>query len=184
MLRFLLQAQLWGYAPVGSSVYVNVTKDGYGWMNYLVEEVTSEDGSWMGKIEAGTEPQDQVGAGFRVEVTNTVPSTGDTTTLTLTDVAFGDVWFCSGQVSCDWSGGGVLTSDWSVQHGVAGEGCPERCGGAGAGGAVRGGAAAEDRAGGGHRASHGAAGIPHTVDQAHTCKRCLMMTMICSHYIN
>ena len=42
-----------------------------------------------------------LGPGYRIEVVNTVIP-GGTNTITLHDVAFGDVWFCSGQSNMEW----------------------------------------------------------------------------------
>ena len=70
---------------------------------YKSDPVTSGDNShWMVKMEDDQHLESQlVGPGYTVDVTNTDIS-GDAHTISLVDVAFGDVWFCSGQSNMEW----------------------------------------------------------------------------------
>ena len=70
---------------------------------YKSELVTSGDNShWIVKLEDDQHLESQlVGPGYTVDVTNTDIS-GEAHTISLVDVAFGDVWFCSGQSNMEW----------------------------------------------------------------------------------
>ena len=70
---------------------------------YKSELVISGDNShWIVKLEDDQHLESQlVGPGYTVDVTNTDIS-GETHTISLVDVAFGDVWFCSGQSNMEW----------------------------------------------------------------------------------
>ena len=93
--KTLFQPTIWGYAPPQTKIEVHVIdKDGN---LYTPAAVTSDDNNyWIVKILDFS-----LGPGYRIEVVNTVIS-GGTNTITLHDVAFGDVWFCSGQSNMEW----------------------------------------------------------------------------------
>ena len=69
----------------------------------MSEPVTSGDnGYWMVRLEDDEHLERQlVGPGYTVDVINTDVS-GEAHTISLVDVAFGDVWFCSGQSNMEW----------------------------------------------------------------------------------
>ena len=75
-----------------------MTPGGPGGGVYGSEPVTSGDnGYWMVRLEDDEHLERQlVGPGYTVDVINTDVS-GEAHTISLVDVAFGDVWFCSGQ---------------------------------------------------------------------------------------
>lgn len=70
---------------------------------YASEPVTSDDNNyWMVRLRDDLHLESQLlGPGYTVEVINTAPS-GEVRTIRLADVAFGDVWFCSGQSNMEW----------------------------------------------------------------------------------
>ena len=65
-----------------------------------------DDGTWSVTIapSEGLVPP-LVGTGFTVEATNTGPE-GESSVI-LSDVAFGEVWLCSGQSNMEWTINGV-----------------------------------------------------------------------------
>ena len=69
----------------------------------------TDGGTWSVAMPTG----DRVGTGFTVEATNSGPE-GEST-VTLSDVAFGEVWVCSGQSNMEWTINGVrgALQEWS-----------------------------------------------------------------------
>ena len=82
---------LWGRGTPGSQVSL-VVADSAGEQVGAGQGRVEEDGVWEARLEAGVE----AGAGFTITVTLTLPGGGNTA-ITLQDVAFGEVWLCSGQ---------------------------------------------------------------------------------------
>ena len=96
--------RLWGVGPPGSQVSVKVATGG-GHLEISGIPVL-DDGTWSVTIapsESLVPPL--VGTGFTVEATNTGPE-GESSVI-LSDVAFGEVWLCSGQSNMEWTINGV-----------------------------------------------------------------------------
>ena len=85
-------ATVWGYATPGVSVSGWVLKDDKTVAEFSTLSTT--EGIWTGVFQG----DELTGVGFRVEVT----SADQPGKLALSDVAFGEVWFCSGQSNMQW----------------------------------------------------------------------------------
>ena len=70
---------------------------------YASDPITVDDNDyWMVQLKDDLHLETQlVGPGYTVDVINT-GSSGVVNTIRLVDVAFGDVWFCSGQSNMEW----------------------------------------------------------------------------------
>lgn len=70
---------------------------------YAIDPVSTDDNHyWMVKVRDDLHLESRlVGPGYTVDVVNTDLS-GEVRTIRLADVAFGDVWFCSGQSNMEW----------------------------------------------------------------------------------
>ena len=90
--------RLWGVGPPGSKVSVRVTpKDGFGWTHCCIPVLS--DGTWSFTIT--DQYLDLEGTGFTVEAFT------EESSVILNDVAFGEVWLCSGQSNMEWTINGV-----------------------------------------------------------------------------
>ena len=94
-----IYTRLWGVGPPGSNVSVKITLKPFGEKEYCCVPVL-DDGTWSYTITDLYE-----GTGFTVEATNTGPE-GESSVI-LNDVAFGEVWLCSGQSNMEWTINGV-----------------------------------------------------------------------------
>jgi hypothetical protein len=83
-------ANLWGWATPGASVSVKATDTG-GVQFATGSAVSGGDGRWQALISGSN-------GGLPARDTSTVVITSGADKITLTDVAFGDVFLCSGQV--------------------------------------------------------------------------------------
>ena len=92
--------RLWGVGPPGSEVSVKITLKGFGDQEYCCIPVL-DDGTWSYTIT----DRYLEGTGYEVEATNTGPE-GESSVI-LNDVAFGEVWLCSGQSNMEWTINGV-----------------------------------------------------------------------------
>ena len=91
--------RLWGVGPPGSQVSVKVVRDSELFETSGIPVL--DDGTWSVSMDTGA----MVGTGFTVEATNTGPE-GESM-VSLTDVALGEVWVCSGQSNMEWTINGV-----------------------------------------------------------------------------
>ena len=86
--------RLWGFGPPGSLVAVQIVRDSetlYQTSNIPVQD----DGTWSVTMHTGA----IVGTGFTVLVINNESGS----MIRLNDVAFGEVWVCSGQSNMEWT---------------------------------------------------------------------------------
>ena len=86
--------RLWGVGPPGSLVAVQIVRDSetlYQKSNIPVQD----DGTWSVTMHTGA----MVGTGFTVLVINNESGS----MIRLNDVAFGEVWVCSGQSNMEWT---------------------------------------------------------------------------------
>ena len=77
------KAQIWGFGTAGQSVSVVTTAAG----GTPVKATVAPDGTWQVALDPVKASGNPV----------TVTATSGTTSITLKDVLYGDVWFCSGQ---------------------------------------------------------------------------------------
>ena len=80
------KAQVWGFAPPGTKVSVTTSAAGKA-----VKATTAADGTWQVALAPA------VGSMKPVTVTATADAADADAAITLVDVLYGDVWFCSGQ---------------------------------------------------------------------------------------
>ena len=78
-------ARVWGWAAAGSTVAISLDTDGY-------KVTVLPDGSWTVDFP----PQ-------QASVNRSITITGDGETVTLSNIAFGDVYICSGQSNMEFS---------------------------------------------------------------------------------
>ncbi|XP_053222457.1 sialate O-acetylesterase isoform X1 [Podarcis raffonei] len=81
------QAVIWGYGDPGANIVVTVSKD-----RNVMEKMTDIKGSGIWKVLLSPMAQ---GGPFNIHIRQYW--TGQVSNVTLNDVYFGDVWFCSGQ---------------------------------------------------------------------------------------
>lgn len=74
------KAQVWGFADSGSSV--TITMDG----EQVAQATVGSDGKWSAKLPATASGGP-----------HTIEATAGGSTARISDVLFGDVWFCGGQ---------------------------------------------------------------------------------------
>ena len=97
---------LWGYGEPNTIVTAKVS-------NVLNEFSTTvgDDGKWMVEIN---EPS-LVGSGYSIQIVNQNLERLEERSTTLNDVAFGDVWFCSGQSNMQWLVKGVRNAAMEME---------------------------------------------------------------------
>ena len=93
-------ARIWGWAAAGSTVAVTVDSAAY-------KVTVKPDGSWT--VEFPPHP---------ASVNNTITITGDGQTTTLANVAFGDVYICSGQSNMEFSVGDSFEAATAVPDSI------------------------------------------------------------------
>ena len=93
-------ARLWGWAAAGSTVSVTLDSDGY-------KVLAAADGSW----EVDFPPQ-------QASINRSVVIAGDDQTVTLSNVAFGDVYICSGQSNMEFSVGDSFDNATAVPDSI------------------------------------------------------------------
>ena len=102
---------VWGLAAQGSRVAIDITLNNE--TEFITENVVvGPDGVW--RINLGMWP---AGAGYSLHVINFL-SDGTSQVVTLADVAFGDVWLCSGQSNMEWTVAGVRDAQAEIEAGA------------------------------------------------------------------
>ena len=84
---------LWGYGEPNTIVIAKVSN-----VENEISTTVGDDGKWMIEI---LEP-DLVGSGYSIQLSNSNQDGLETGSVNLNDVAFGDVWLCSGQSNMEW----------------------------------------------------------------------------------
>ena len=89
-------SSLYGSAPPGAKVVLTLTNEDAALETESLAVVAAADGSWKATLA----PRN---AGGNFSATASVTSAGPSGTATITDLTFGDVWFCSGQSNMELS---------------------------------------------------------------------------------
>lgn len=90
-------ARIWGWAAPGNNI--SITLNGNTTTVLLANGIVGDDGSWSISL-----PPQPAGAGYALQVTD------GTTSLTMEDIAFGDVYLCAGQSNMEFTVDAALDS--------------------------------------------------------------------------
>lgn len=97
------KARIWGWAEPGANVTATLTK-----IDVNIRVITDpEDGAWS--IDFPPQP---AGDGHAIEITD------GTSTIVLDDIAFGDVFLCSGQSNMEMTVGAVFDAEEEVKDAI------------------------------------------------------------------
>ena len=104
-------AYIWGYGTPGTTVAVDLIENGVP-AEVLAVDV-GDDGVWGGALNV-----ERVGFGYKLDLImiDNDPDNGGSILGEITiDVAFGEVWLCSGQSNMQWKINGVRNSAEEIQ---------------------------------------------------------------------
>ena len=105
--RYPHSPSVWGRAAPGSTVTVTVMQ--FDDILYTSEPVIADETDGVWSVSVGSWPAD---TGFSLKFLNGAEE------VTVSDVAFGDVWLCSGQSNMQWTVAGVRDAGEEIENAV------------------------------------------------------------------